>query len=51
VAVTDGRRHLKLQLTKAATDADGSLRMVHEEVWVEDHIQNPTVKPAMTMLV
>jgi hypothetical protein len=36
----DGRRRLKVQLTKAALDADGSLRMVHEEVWVEERTEN-----------
>ena len=41
--VTDGRRHVRVQLTKAAFDADGTMRMVHEEVYVEDHIRSSTL--------
>lgn len=36
----EGRRRLKVQLTKAAVDPDGSLRMVHEEFWVEERPEN-----------
>ncbi|OCT51460.1 hypothetical protein CLCR_08890 [Cladophialophora carrionii] len=37
---SDGHRRLKAQLTKAALDTNGSLRMVHEEVWVEERTEN-----------
>ncbi|KIW66981.1 hypothetical protein PV04_06259 [Phialophora macrospora] len=39
-AGSEGRRRLKVQLTKAALDADRSLKMVHEEVWVEERTEN-----------
>lgn len=32
----NGHRRLKVQLTKAAFRMDGSLKMIHEEVWVEE---------------
>ena len=49
--VVDGRRQLKVQLTKAAIDKNGSLKMVHKEVYIEDRMQSPNSKSATTMHV
>ncbi len=46
----DGRRRLKVQLTKAAIDPDGALRMVHEEFWVEERPENLTWRSAWQFL-
>ncbi|EXJ58472.1 hypothetical protein A1O7_05897 [Cladophialophora yegresii CBS 114405] len=37
---SDGGRRLKVRLTKAAPDTMGSLRMVHEEIWVEERTES-----------
>ncbi|OAP60472.1 hypothetical protein AYL99_05474 [Fonsecaea erecta] len=39
--VHKARRRLKLQWTKVAFDEDGSFRMVHENVWLEECIEEP----------
>ncbi|OQV09536.1 Fungal Zn2-Cys6 binuclear cluster domain-containing protein isoform 3 [Cladophialophora immunda] len=39
--VNEVRRRLKLQWTKVAFDDHGSLRMVHENVWLEDCVEDP----------
>jgi hypothetical protein len=37
---SNGRRQLKVQLTKAVPDTTGQMKMVNQEVWVEDRIQS-----------
>ncbi|KAJ9606644.1 hypothetical protein H2200_008652 [Cladophialophora chaetospira] len=49
--VSNGHRRLKVQLTKGAIGADGLLRMVHEEVWVEERSwENLSWRPAWQFL-
>ncbi|OAL21322.1 hypothetical protein AYO22_08045 [Fonsecaea multimorphosa] len=39
--VNEARRRLKLRWSKVALDDDGSFRMVQEDVWLEDCIEDP----------
>ena len=39
--VTGDRRYIKVQLSRPVLEADGVLKMVHEDLWVEDHTEKP----------
>ncbi|EXJ66757.1 uncharacterized protein A1O5_09952 [Cladophialophora psammophila CBS 110553] len=47
----EGRRRLKFQWSKVALDDNGSLRMVHENAWLEDCIEEPSRHSAMSKMV